>query len=129
MSTPNEIIEEINRLTGYNLPTASYVYAPNAASVPAGATVYVVSPPPVSGSIPTDGIYPGGVIKSEQILNIINAFNGVSAYNIAISGSLNVSGSTTLRTTLNLPFVPNEDLLVSDSGSIEGTNTVDGGSF
>lgn len=129
MSTPNEITEEINRLTGYSVPTASYVYTSDPSSVPAGATIYVVSPPPVSGSIPTEGIYPGGIIKSQQILNIINAFNGVSAYNIAISGSLNVSGSTTLRTTLDLPFVPNENLLVSDSGSIEGTGAVDGGTF
>ena len=129
MSTPNEITEEINRLTGYDVPTASYVYTSDLSSIPAGSTVYVVSPTPVSGSIPTTGIYPGGIIKSEQILNIINALNGVSAYNIAISGSLNVSGSTTLRTNLNLPFVPNEELLISDSGSIEGTDIVDGGSY
>lgn len=129
MSTVNEIIQQVNSLTGYSMPTASYVYAADTGSIPVGATVYVLEATPVSGSIPTTGIYPGGIIKSQQILNIINAFNGVSAYDIAISGSLNVSGSTTLRTILNLPFVPNEDLLVSDSGSIEGTNTVDGGSF
>ena len=129
MSTVNEIIQQVNSLTGYNMPTSSYVYVTSSNDVPVGATVYVLEATPVSGSIPTEGIYPGGVIKAQQILNIINSFNGVSAYDIAISGSLNVSGSTTLRTTLNLPFVPNEDLLVSDSGSIEGTNTVDGGSF
>jgi hypothetical protein len=123
MSTPNEIIEEINRLSGYNVPTASYVYAQDPASVPLGATVYVVSPAPVSGSIPTEGIYPGGIIKSEQILNIINALNGVSAYNISIAGS------ASLQTSLDLPFVANENLLISDSGSIEGTALVDGGTF
>jgi hypothetical protein len=123
MSTPNEIIQEINRLSGYNVPTASYVYAQDPNSVPAGATVYVVSPAPVSGSIPTEGIYPGGVIKSEQILNIINALNGVNSYNITIAGS------ASLETSLNLPFIPNQDLLISDSGSIEGTNLVDGGTF
>lgn len=127
MSTVNEIIQQINSLTGYAMPTASYVYTTG--SVPEGATVYVLQAAPVSGTIPTTGIYPGGVIKAQQILNIINAFNGTSAYDILISGSLDVSGSTTLRTTLNLPFVPNEDLLVSDNGNIEGTDTVDGGSF
>ena len=129
MSTVNEIIGQINSLTGYSMPTSSYVYVTGSGSIPAGATVYVLEATPVSGSIPTTGIYPGGIIKSEQILNIINALNGVSAYNIAISGSLNVSGSTTLRTTLNLPFVPDQNLLVSDSGSIEGTGSVDGGTF
>lgn len=129
MSTVNEIIQQVNSLSGYNMPTSSYVYVTGSGSIPVGATVYVLEANPVSGSIPTEGIYPGGVIKAQQILNIINAFNGVSAYNIAISGSLNVSGSTTLRTTLNLPFVPDQDLLVSDSGSIEGTDIVDGGTF
>jgi hypothetical protein len=129
MSTINEIIQQVNSLSGYNMPTSSYIYVTGSGSIPVGATVYVLEANPVSGSIPTEGIYPGGVIKAQQILNIINAFNGVSAYNIAISGSLNVSGSTTLRTTLNLPFVPDQDLLVSDSGSIEGTDTVDGGTF
>ena len=123
MSTPNEIIQQINMLTGYSMPTASYEYAADPASIPVGATVYVVSPPPVSGSIPTTGIYPGGIIKSQQILNIINAFNGISAYNIAIAGS------ASLQTSLDMPFIPNEDLLVSASGSIEGTNIVNGGSF
>jgi hypothetical protein len=123
MSTPNHIIQQMNALMGSSIPTASYLYAPSAASVPVGATVYLVSPSPISGSIPTTGIYPGGIIKSEQILNIINALNGVSAYNIAIAGS------ASLQTSLDMPFVLNEDLLVSNTGSIIGTDKVDGGSF
>ena len=123
----NTIVNQINSLTGYNIPATSVSFI--SGSNVAGSPTVIYAPAPVSGTIPTTGIYPGGIIKAEQILNIINALNGVSAYDIIISGSLNVSGSTILRTLLDLPFVPNEDLLVSNSGSVEGTNTVDGGSF
>jgi hypothetical protein len=130
MSSVNDIIRQVNSLTGYNMPTASYVYTTG--SVPAGATVYVV--PPQSGSgpgntIPTTGIYPGGVIKAEQILNIINALNGVSAYDIIMAGSLYVSGSSTMQSNLDLPFIPDQDILYSSGGFTTGTNTLDGGTF
>jgi len=123
----NSIINEINSLTGYGIPATNVTYVSGSPVANEATIIYV--PTAASGTIPTTGIYPGGIIKAEQILNIINALNGVSAYDIIISGSLNVSGSTTLRTLLDLPFVPNEDLLVSNSGSVAGTNIVDGGSF
>jgi hypothetical protein len=130
MSTVNDIITQVNSLTGFNMPTASYVYTTG--SVPAGATVYVV--PFQSGSvpgntIPTTGIYPGGVIKADQILNIINALNGVNQNLIIISGSLYVSGSSTMASNLNLPFTPNENILLSNNGYVSGSDILDGGSF
>ena len=71
MSTLNDIIQQVNSLTGYNMPTSSYVYT--SGSVPSGSVVYVIPQTPASGTIPTAGIYPGGVIEAQQILNIINA--------------------------------------------------------
>lgn len=110
----NDIVNQINLLTGYNIPAVS-------ASVVSGSTVgqplIIYAQTPVSGTIPTTGIYPGGIIKAQQILNIINAFNGISAYDIIISGSF------------TLPQIPNEELLESVSGTIEGTDTVNGGSY
>lgn len=127
MSTPNQIIEQINALTGYMVPTASLVYTTG--SVPEGATVYVVPPTPVSGTISTQGIYPGAVIQADHILRIIRALDGTANNEIIISGSLYVSGSSTMASNLNLPFVPNENFIESVSGSMEGTDTVDGGTF
>ena len=89
--------------------------------------VYV--PTPATGTIPTTGIYPGGVIKAEQILNIINALNGVNQNLIIISGSLYVSGSSTMASNLNLPFTPNENVLLSNDGYVSGSGILDGGSF
>jgi len=127
MSTPNEIIEQINALTGYMVPTASLVYTTG--SVPAGATVYVVPQTPVSGTISTQGIFPGAVIQADHVLRIINALNGTANNEIIISGSLYVSGSSTMASELNLPFVPNQNLIESANGSMEATNKVDGGTF
>jgi hypothetical protein len=127
MSTPNEIIEQINALTGYKVPTSSFVYTTG--SVPEGATVYVVPQTPASGTISTEGIYPGAVIKADHVLRIINALNGTANNEIIISGSLYVSGSSTMASSLNLPFVPNENLIESANGSMEATDKVDGGTF
>lgn len=127
MSTPNEIIEQINALTGYMVPTASLVYTTG--SVPAGATVYVVPQTPVSGTISTQGIFPGAVIQADHVLRIINALNGTANNEIIISGSLYVSGSSTMASNLNLPFVPNQNLIESANGSMEATDKVDGGTF
>lgn len=44
-------------------------------------------------------------------------------------GNLLASGSVTLAQDLNLPFVPDQNFIESVSGSMEGTNTVDGGTF
>ena len=123
----NEIVNQINQLTGYDIPTTNVTFV--SGSAVAGQSVVVYAPTPVSGTIPTTGIYPGGIIKAEQILNIINALNGVNPNLIVMSGSLYVSGSATFAQDLNLPFVPNENFIESVSGSMEGTDTVDGGSF
>jgi hypothetical protein len=129
MSTVNDIINQVNSLTGFNMPTSSYVYTTG--SVPSGNTVYVVpqSVDQSGNTISTAGIYPGGVIKAQQILNIINALNGVANNAIIISGSLFVSGSSTMNSSLDLPYVPDQDLLYSSGGYAVGTNTVDGGTF
>lgn len=126
MSTLNSIITQINSLTGYQIATSSYIYT---SSAPVGSTVYVIPPPVTSGTIPTEGIYPGGVIRADHVLRIINALNGVSPNLIILSGSLQVTGSTNLSSSLTLPFIPNENFLESTSGSIEGADTIDGGSF
>lgn len=110
----NDIVNQVNSLTGYSIPAVSASFI---SGTTVGQPVIIYAATPVSGTIPTTGIYPGGIIKAEQILNIINAFNGISAYDIIISGSF------------KLPQVPNENLLESISGTIEGTDTVDGGSY
>lgn len=129
MSTVNDIINQVNSLSGFNIPTSSYVYTTG--SVPAGNTVYVI-PQAVDQSgntISTAGIYPGGIIRAQQILNIINALNGVANNAIIISGSLFVSGSSTMNSSLDLPYIPDQDLLYSSGGYAVGTDTVDGGTF
>lgn len=123
----NDIVAQINQLTGYSIPATSVTVTTS--SIEAGGPVVIYAPTPVSGTIPTTGIRPGGIIKAEQILNIINALNGVNPNLIILSGSLYVSGSATFAQDLNLPFVPNENFIESISGSMEGTDTVNGGSF
>lgn len=126
MSTVNDIINQLNSLTGYNMPTSSIVYVSGAyASSP--HLIYASSP--TNGTIPTTGIYPGGIIKADQILNIINALNGVNQNLIIISGSLYVSGSSTMASNLNLPFTPNQNVLLSNDGYVSGSSVLDGGSF
>ena len=120
-------MNQINLLTGYDIPATNVTFS--SGSPVAGQSVVIYAPTPVSGTIPTTGIYPGGIIKADQILNIINALNGVNPNLIVLSGSLYVSGSATFAQDLNLPFVPNENFIESVSGSMEGTDTVDGGSF
>jgi len=123
----NDLINQINSITGFDIPNTSVTFTsgsnlgqPIVISLPQAAP---------SGTISTDGIYPGAIIKADHVLRIINALNGVAANDIIISGSLFVSGSTTFAQDLNLPFVPNEDFIVSVSGSMEPTNTIDGGTF
>lgn len=123
----NAMINQINSITGYNIPATSVTFV--SGSNIGGQPTVIYAPAPVSGTISTDGIYPGAVIKADHVLRIINALNGVSSNLIVISGSLDVSGSSTMDTNLTLPFVPDQDFLYSISGSIRGTDTVDGGSF
>jgi hypothetical protein len=126
MSTVNDIINQINSLTGYSIPTSEIVYVSGAN---ASSPLLVYASTPAAGTIPTTGIYPGGVIKAEQILNIINALNGVNQNVIIISGSLYVSGSSTMASSLNLPFTPNENILLSNDGNVSGSSILDGGTF
>lgn len=122
----NAIVNQINSLTGFDIPatSASFVSGANISG-----PIVIYTPTPTSGTISTDGIYPGAIIKADHVLRIINALNGTANNDIIISGSLYVSGSTTFAQDLNLPFVPNEDFIVSVSGSMEPTNTIDGGTF
>lgn len=129
MSTVNDIITQMNQLTGYSIPTASYVYTTG--SVPTGSTVYVVPQTvDLSGNtISTQGIRPGGVIKADHVLRIIDALSGIANNAIIISGSLFVSGSTTFNSELQLPFIPDQEILYSSGGFTEGTDVISGGSF
>jgi hypothetical protein len=123
----NSIINQINSLTGYDIPATSVTFV--SGSNVAGSPTLIYVPTPATGTIPTTGIYPGGVIKAEQILNIINALNGVSQNLIIISGSLYVSGSSTMASNLDLPFAPDQNVLLSNNGYVSGSNVLDGGSF
>jgi len=123
----NSIINQINSLTGYDIPATSVTFV--SGSNVAGSPTLIYVPTPATGTIPTTGIYPGGVIRAEQILNIINALNGVSQNLIIISGSLYVSGSSTMASNLDLPFAPDQNVLLSNNGYVSGSNVLDGGSF
>jgi hypothetical protein len=123
----NSIINQINLLTGYGISATDVTFV--SGSNVAGSPTLIYVPTPASGTIPTTGIYPGGVIKAEQILNIINALNGVNQNLIIISGSLYVSGSSTMATNLALPFTPDQNVLLSNNGNVSGSNVLDGGSF
>lgn len=122
----NSIVDYINSLTGFSIPYTSASI--QSGSVVGSPIVYQV-PTPTSGTIPTEGIYPGAVIRAEHLLRIINALNGVNPNLIILSGSLQVTGSANFSSSLILPFVPNENFIESVSGSMEGTGTVDGGSY
>lgn len=131
MSSLNDIITQVNALTGYSIPTSSYVYTTG--SVPSGPTVYVVpqtlAAPSSANTIPTDGIYPGAVIKADHVLRIINALNGTANNDIVIAGSLNVAGTSTMQTNLDLPFTPDQSVLLSNNGNVSGSGVLDGGTF
>jgi len=104
MSNPNTLANQVNQLTGFNLS-----YPEN--------------------TIPTDGIYPGGIIKSSQILNIINALSGISVDTIIISGSFLTSGSNVLDGTLTLPFIQEGQFLYVTGGFVQGTSTLPSSSY
>jgi hypothetical protein len=111
MSTPQDLKNQIEQLTGYSL---------------GGAATTSTAP---SGTIPTEGITPGGIIQSNQILNIINALNGVNVDTIIISGSFNTSGSNTLNGTLALPFIQDGNYLYVTGGLVVGRNAIASASF
>lgn len=123
----NTIVNQINQLTGYNIPSTNITFV-SGTNTSSPVVIYVPASPD-GETISTEGIYPGAVIKADHVLRIIRALNGTANNAIIISGSLFVSGSTTFAQDLNLPFVPNEDFIVSVSGSMEPTDTIDGGSY
>lgn len=128
MSNVNDIINQINRLSGFSIPSSSVVYtsgalSPGTSSQYPNASVYVPATAPY-GTIPTTGIFPGGVIRSEQVLRIINALNGVNVDTIIISGSLLTSGSNVFEGTVAFPFLNEGDFLVISDGLLTGSQTV-----
>ena len=128
MSNVNDIINQINRLSGFSIPSSSVVYtsgalSPGTSSEYPNASIYVPATAPY-GTIPTTGIYPGGVIKSEQVLRIINALNGVNVDTIIISGSLLTSGSNVFEGTVAFPFLNEGDFLFITGGLLTGSKSI-----
>jgi len=130
MSNVNDIINQINNLAGTNIPPSSTT-ATSGSLAPAPYTTaasYGASTAP-SGTISTAGIYPGSIITSQQILNIIDALNGVNTNTIIISGSLLTSGSNILNGTLSLPFVADGNFLFVTGGFVTGSTAIMSASF
>lgn len=125
MSSVNDIINQINRLSGFSIPSSSVNITSGALSpsIYPTASLYIPASAPY-GTIPTEGIYPGGVIKSQQILRIIDALNGVNVDTIIISGSFLTSGSNILDGNLALPFINEGEYLYVTGGLVQGTNIV-----
>jgi hypothetical protein len=124
MSSVNDIINQISRLSGFNIPSSSV----NVTSGSISPTPFVTATAP-SGTIPTTGIFPGSVITSQQILRIINALNGVDTNVIIVSGSLLTSGSNVLDGTLALPFIEDGNFLFTSGGIVTGNNAIASASF
>ena len=125
MSSVNDIISQINRLSGFSIPSSSVNITSGALS-PAPyptASLYIPATPPY-GTIPTQGIVPGGIITSQQILRIINALNGVNVDTIIISGSLLTSGSNVLDGNLALPFIEDGNYLFVTGGLVQGVTGI-----
>ncbi len=120
MSTVNDIINQVNRLSGYRI-TGSLNATGSDSTTP--------------GTISTEGIYPGAIIKSDQVLRIIRALDGTATDTIIISGSLLTSGSNVLRGTTTLSgslavnFVSESQFLYVTGGLVKGTNDVPSSSF
>jgi hypothetical protein len=130
MSSVNDIINQINSLSGFNIPSSS-VNVTSGSSSPASYTTaasYVATTAP-SGTISTVGISPGSIITSEQILRIINALNGVSSDTVIISGSLITSGLNEIDGTLALPFIQDGNYLFMSGGFVTGSPGIASSSF
>jgi hypothetical protein len=131
MSNVNDIINQINSLSGFNIPSSS-VNVTSGSLSPAPYTTaasYVATATAPSGTISTAGISPGSVITSEQILRIINALNGVSSDTIIISGSLITSGLNEIDGTLALPFIEDGNYLFMSGGIVVGSTAIASSSF
>ena len=152
MSSVNDLIAQINKISGFNIPSSSLtiptgstttvqtsslfdtlignvntlgginVPIPSVMLITGSQSVYNVSPTASDGTISTEGIYPGAVIKSEQVLRIINALNGTEDVIIIVSGSLLTSGSNVLNGSLALPFLNEGDILQISGGLVQGAS-------
>ena len=123
MSTVQDLKNQIEQLTGYTLNTTGSGNR-NSVSTPNFTGRAATAP---SGTIPTFGIVPGGVIQSNQILNIINALNGTNVDTIIISGSFLTSGSNVLDGNLSLPFIQDGNYLFVTGGLVKGTTVTNTG--
>ena len=124
MSNVNDIISQINSLTGFNIPSSSVNVTSGSSPSPyTTAASYTATTAP-SGTISTAGITPGSIITSEQILRIINALNGVSTDTIIISGRLLTSGSTVIDSSLVLPFIQDGNYLFVTGGFVTGSTSI-----
>ena len=79
----------------------------------------------MGSTISTAGISPGSIIKSEQILRVINALNGVNGNLIIMSGSLSVTGSAILSSSLSLPFIDDQNILYTSNGLVTGSTIIE----
>ena len=125
MSNVNDIISQINAMTGFKIPSSSVNITSGALSpaIYPTASLYIPVSAPY-GTIPTEGIYPGGIIKSNQILRIIDALNGVNVDTIIISGSFLTSGSNVLNGNLALPFIADSSYLFVTGGFVKGVKNI-----
>lgn len=114
----NGLITQLNNLTGYNIPLSNVTIVSGSNL---GPPLLIYTPYAQGGTISTDGIVPGLVIKAEQVLRVINALNGVNINDIIISGSLQTSGSNVFNGTLSLPFIEDGRYLITSGGYIVGT--------
>jgi hypothetical protein len=122
----NQIVGQINNLSGYSIPSTQvqFVSGTNVAG-----PIIIYTPYAAGGTISTEGIVPGAIIKSEHVLRIINALNGVNINDIIISGSFTASGSNTLDGTFSLPFIPDNKILATSGGFVIGTDTAPTASY
>lgn len=122
----NQIVGQINDLSGYSIPSTQvqFVSGTNVAG-----PIIIYTPYAAGGTISTEGILPGRIIRAEHVLRIINALNGVNVNDIIISGSFTASGSNTLNGTLSLPFIPNNKILITSGGFVVGTDTAPTASY
>lgn len=129
MSSINDIIDQINSLSGFRIPSSSVNIPSGSSPTPYTISASYTATTAPSGTISTAGIYPGSVITSQQILRIINALNGVSKDTIIISGSLLTSGPSTISDSLALPFIQDGNFLYVTGGLVQGTTTITSASF
>lgn len=82
----------------------------------------------MSGSLQVTGST--NLSSSLTVGGTTNLNGPLNVYQLAtFFGNLLASGSATFAQDLILPFVPNQNFIESVSGSMQGTGTVDGGTF